>query len=215
MPLVIPDLFPSAETQGLLRELQQIELQDGKSTAGKYARDVKYNQQPNPQQTQELIQRVGRKILEHPTFQSRVLPKALQNLMVNCYSAGMEYGWHVDDVLMSDMRCDLSFTLFLSEGYDGGELIVEDANEHRSYKFPPGTLLVYRSGLQHRVAPVRAGVRWAVVGWIQSWIRRHDQREILADLDTLRQQIFENSGKTETFDLATKSFHNLLRLWAE
>ena len=41
------------------------------------------------------------------------------------------------------------------------------------------------------------------------------QRELLFDLDTARRQLFAREGKSTEFDLISKSFANLLRMWVE
>ena len=41
------------------------------------------------------------------------------------------------------------------------------------------------------------------------------QRELLFDLDTARRQLFARAGKSPEFDLISKSFANLLRMWAD
>lgn len=67
----------------------------------------------------------------------------------------------------------------------------------------------------HRVDPVTRGERLAVVGWVQSHIRRADQRELLFDLETARRTLFARDGQSREFDLLSKSCANLLRLWAD
>ena len=53
------------------------------------------------------------------------------------------------------------------------------------------------------------------VAWIQSLVRNGEQREILYDLDRARRTVFEARGKTEVFDLLSKSYSNLQRMWAD
>ena len=57
--------------------------------------------------------------------------------------------------------------------------------------------------------------RGGAFGWARSFIRDPAQRELLLDLDTARQRIFQKDGKTAEFDLLSKSSANLLRMWAE
>ncbi|MCB2159270.1 MAG: PKHD-type hydroxylase, partial [Rhodobacteraceae bacterium] len=66
----------------------------------------------------------------------------------------------------------------------------------------------------HRVEPVRSGTRLCAVGWVQSWIRSPDQREVLFDLDRTIAALFETGGKTEMFDTLCKTRSNLIRMWA-
>jgi PKHD-type hydroxylase len=46
-------------------------------------------------------------------------------------------------------------------------------------------------------------------------VRDPARRELLFDLDTARRRLFAREGKSAEFDLMSKSFANLLRMWAE
>jgi PKHD-type hydroxylase len=63
----------------------------------------------------------------------------------------------------------------------------------------------------HQVTPVTAGERLACVGWLQSAIRRADQRELLFDLARVRAVLPEGDARL----LLDKSMGGLLRQWAE
>src|SRR6516164_6333251 len=76
-------------------------------------------------------------------------------------------------------------------------------------------LIAYSATSLHRVTAVTRGARLAAVGWARSFIRDPAQRELLFDLDTARRQIFAREGKSTEFDLISKSFANLLRMWVE
>jgi PKHD-type hydroxylase len=129
----------------------------------------------------------------------------------------MQYGSHVDDALMGGMRTDISFTLFLSDptSYDGGELIIDSASGEETFKLEAGALVAYPATSLHRVGAVTRGTRLAAIGWARSFVRDPAQRELLFDLDTVRRQLFAREGKSAAFDLISKSFANLLRMWAE
>jgi PKHD-type hydroxylase len=129
----------------------------------------------------------------------------------------MEYGSHVDDAIMQGMRTDVSFTLFLSDpdSYDGGALIIQTPAGEDAVKLPAGSLVAYPSTTLHRVEPLSRGTRLAAVGWARSYVRDAAQRELLFELNTVRQSLFKQSGKTPDFDLLSKTSTNLLRMWAE
>jgi PKHD-type hydroxylase len=65
------------------------------------------------------------------------------------------------------------------------------------------------------VAGVTRGARLAAVGWARSFIRDAARRELLFDLDSARRQLFAREGKSAEFDLISKSFANLMRMWVE
>jgi PKHD-type hydroxylase len=74
---------------------------------------------------------------------------------------------------------------------------------------------VYPSTLLHRVEPVTQGERLVAVGWIQSRVRDAEQRELLFELDTARRALFRQEGKSDVFDLISRSYTNLMRRWGE
>lgn len=195
---------------------------DGRTTAGRYAREVKQNQQlAQSKMADEVKGAIAQALQQHPLIQMAARPKRMRPVMISRYQPGMTYGSHVDNALMgsgsSMMRTDLSLTLFLSNpsSYVGGELVIETHQGEQSFKLDAGSAIVYPSSTLHRVEPVTSGIRLAAVTWIQSYIRDPNQREILFDLDTVRQALFDQQGKTGEFDLLTKSLSNLLRLWSE
>ncbi len=222
MMLVLPDVLMVDELAAIEAELALAEFADGKLTAGWHAQSVKQNLQlmmTNPVGS-ALQMIIDTALKRHRLFQSAVRPKVLQPALFNRYDAGMSYGYHTDNALMSYgsdwLRADISITIFISspEEYVGGELVIETSLGEESFKLAAGSAIVYPSGTLHRVAEVTQGVRLAAVTWIQSWVRDPAQREILFDLDTARQAMFAQSGKTVEFDLISKSLSNLLRQWA-
>jgi PKHD-type hydroxylase len=114
----------------------------------------------------------------------------------------------------ANVRTDISFTLFLSDpdSYQGGALTLSTAAGDFTAKPEAGTLVLYPSGAIHQVEPVTEGSRLACVGWIESRIRRADQRELLVDLEAVRASF---SPKAEQRLALDKSISNLIRMWAD
>ena len=160
---------------------------------------------------------IERKLAANALFQMAARPARLTPILFARYEPGMTYGAHVDDPLMHGTRTDLSWTLWLDDpdSYEGGELVIESAAGETPVKGPAGSIHLYPSTTLHRVDPVRSGTRRVAVGWVQSRVRQAERREILFDLDTARRGLFEREGKTREFDLLSKSFANLLRMWAD
>lgn len=218
MLLAIQGLISPVEARVLREAAGDLAFGDGKATAGKFAREVKANDQALPSPERDaVLGRVERALRENALFRSAARPKALTPLILSRYRQGQTYGLHVDDAVMGGLRTDLSFTLFLCdpETYDGGALVIEEALEARTIKLMAGDMILYPSTTLHRVEPVTRGERLAVVGWVQSQLRRADQREILFDLDQAVEAVFAAEGKSPQFDRLAKTRANLLRLWAE
>ena len=91
------------------------------------------------------------------------------------YGIGGKYDWHVDQHphphKLDGLIRKVSFTLFLNDGYEGGELDLEVGSprlENRCATFKdraPGTMVFFLGDVWHRVRPVTSGVREALVGW--------------------------------------------------
>jgi PKHD-type hydroxylase len=217
MFLAIDAVLTPAETTALRRAAETLTFADGRTTAGRIARQTKANDQAVACPELEAIQaKVTEALMAHPVFAAAARPKAMTRLILSRYREGQTYGMHVDDALMQGIRTDLSFTLFLSEpeSYDGGALVVADTAEERAFRLAPGSLILYPSTTLHRVDPVTRGTRLAIVGWVQSWIRDAGQREILFDLDRAIADVLGREGKSALLDTLTKTRSNLLRMWA-
>lgn len=221
MILCIAEVLTDKELAAIRRHLAKGDFVDGRETAGWHARLVKHNQQlasgPGNSAAGEILRGA---LLRHEVFRAGVQPHRLRPPLFSRSGVGQGYGAHVDDALMGDaprLRTDVSVTVFLSapEDYEGGELVIDTPGGELGYKLAAGSALIYPATSLHRVEPVTAGRREVAVTWVQSLVRAAEQREILFDLDRARRAIFEADGKTPAFDAVTKSYANLLRLWAE
>jgi PKHD-type hydroxylase len=198
----------SAETQN---------FNAGKDTAGWYARDVKHNDQSKGPAALAAMEHVKSVLLSHGVFVSAARPKTFVKTLVSRYRPGMHYGTHVDDALMGGVRTDMSFTLFLSEpaGYDGGELVVESHDGDTTVKLDAGSLVLYPTTSLHRVNEVTRGERLAVVGWVRSFIRSAEQREILFDLDQIISTLAQQNTERALMNPVMKVRNTLTRMWVE
>jgi PKHD-type hydroxylase len=219
MQIVIGNVLSTDELATVVGALERAEFVDGRATAGFAARLVKHNRQArgSDRALETLRKLIAERILANELFQLAVRPKALSALLLSRYEPGMHYGPHVDDALIDGMRADVAFTLFLSEPtrYDGGELTIDSASGEEAVKLPAGSLLAYPATTLHRVADVTRGQRLAAVGWARSYVRDPARRELLFELDTARRQLFAREGNSREFELISKSFANLMRMWVE
>jgi PKHD-type hydroxylase len=217
--LLIADVLTAEEIDRVRKGLSETAFADGKRTAGGAARAVKANRQArgDDDKVQALARFVRQGLERSAAFSIYARPAKWSAILFNRYGPGERYGLHMDDAMMGEgegqLRTDLSFTLFLSdpETYEGGELVLEGNDGERSLKAEAGTLALYSTGVLHRVEPVTSGERMAAVGWVQSLVRRADQREILFDLSRIRDAV----EGAEPQLLMDRSIGNLMRLWAE
>jgi PKHD-type hydroxylase len=97
------------------------------------------------------------------------------------YGIGNKYDWHVDQHphphKLEGLIRKVSFTLFLNDGYEGGELDLEVGSPRLENKYglgnryatfknrKPGSMVFFLGDVWHRVRPVTSGIREALVGW--------------------------------------------------
>jgi PKHD-type hydroxylase len=218
MFIVLGGVLDPHEAAAAREAAERLPFEDGRKTAGRYAREVKRNEQAAASPARDaLLEKVRRALNGNEVFRAAARPRRFARTMVSRYRPGMEYGFHVDDPIIEGSRTDLSFTLYLSDpdSYDGGGLVVDDAIEERVIRLDPGDAVLYPTSALHRVEPVTRGERVAVVGWVTSWVRDAARREVLFDLDEAARASFAAHGKTPAFDRLCKAKSNLYRMWAD
>ncbi len=223
MILTIGDVLDQAGLEQAHQMIAQVGWRDGAQTAGLVASRVKRNKQA------DLTGDPGAKLHDflfdaiktNEVMQSAARPHKWSRVVVSSTKESGGYGMHIDNAIVGGgqnwMRTDMSFTLFLSdpESYEGGELVVDQAGSTQSFKLKAGDLLLYPSTTLHQVADVLSGERLVCIGWIQSRIRELQQREVLFDLQNLREEL-DPKLPAQSAELLTldKSIANLLRMWA-
>ncbi len=222
MVVTIPDLLTPIQLEALCSVLRQGEFVDGKLSAGNDARHRKKNLEldADSERYAALNNVVMTALVQHPDYLQTAMPAKVSAPIYARYLAGMEYGGHIDDPIMgapgARYRSDLSISIFLNppEEYEGGELCIETPAGSQAYKLAAGSALLYPSTCYHSVTPVSSGERLVAVTWVQSHIRRADQREILLQLDQARAELAgdSNAGSYHKLNLC---YANLFRMWAD
>ena len=93
---------------------------------------------------------------------------ATQALQVVRYPVGGRYNWHVDlseAIPYHTRKLSLTVQLSRSDSYEGGGLELYFGAAPLTASRQQGTATLFPSYALHRVAPVTAGERWALVTW--------------------------------------------------
>ena len=84
-----------------------------------------------------------------------------------------------------------------------------------SVKLEAGSLFLYPACMLHSVSAVTRGTRLAIIFWVQSMIRDHEQRSVVSNLDQVVGSIAERMpGSTELRELSGV-VNSLTRMWGE
>ena len=225
MLIHIPGVFTSHEVSRIREALEQADWADGKITAGHQSAKAKHNLQLP--EGHPLAKEIGAALLErlwtHPVFMSAALPNKVFPPLLNCYTGGGSFDFHIDNAVRQArgnperVRTDLSTTIFFSnpEDYDGGELVIQDTFGTREVKLPAGDLVLYPGTSLHKVNPVPRGARYASFFWTQSLVREDSQRALLFEMDTAIQRLSQDVPDHPALVQLTGTYHNLLRRWVD
>ncbi len=210
-------LLEEKKIKNILREITQEKSSwlDGKKTAGKLASEVKNNLQLDKESdlSIENTNLVIKAITSDLLIKSFALPRKVHGVMFTQTNAGQGYGLHIDNAYMRSGRTDLSFTLFLNEpcDYEGGELVIQTMHSIEKIKLPQGHVVLYPSTSLHSVEKVQSGKRLACVGWIESYIKNSEDRNLLFGLDAGSKGLLAKHGRSPELDLVFQAYGNLLR----
>lgn len=222
MLVKIPDLLSPIQLEAVCSVLRQGRFVDGKLSAGKNARLNKNNQElaAGEDDYTALNNVVMTELVRHPTYLQSAMPAKICAPIYARYTTGMAYGGHIDDPIMGPAdaryRSDISISIFLNgpEEYAGGELCIETPQGGAEIKLPAGHVILYPSTSYHSVNEVISGERLVAVCWVQSYIRRGDQREILVQLDQAREALADEANGL-AYQQLNLGYANLFRMWAE
>jgi PKHD-type hydroxylase len=226
MMLHVPGVLTPAQVAEVRALIDPAPWEDGNATSGPQSALAKQNLQlPAVSDAARAAGGLVREaVAKNPLFMSAALPHTIYPPLFNRYGQGHGFGDHVDNAMRFQrdqgvrLRTDLSATLFLCEpdGYDGGELTVEDAYGVHQVKLPAGDLILYPAASLHRVEAVTRGERFASFFWVQSLVRDDARRALLFDMDLAVQRLAEQAGQADPAIVAlTGAYQNLLRMWAE
>lgn len=223
MLLRIPSVLDRNELDTARRMLAGAPFVDGKLSAGQAAKRVKHNLEADRRvrEVQQLDNLVMGNLVRHPVYRSGALALRVAAPYYARYVPGMHYGDHVDDPIMGTegqlYRSDVSITVFLNDpsDYDGGELVINTPFGEQRVKLPAGDAVMYPSSSLHRVAEVTRGERLVAVTWLQSLVRDPARRELLHELNAVRERLLASEPESEDAKLVNKTYVNLVRMWGD
>jgi PKHD-type hydroxylase len=223
MLLQLKGVLDAAHLDLVRQTLARASFVDGRLSAGENAQGVKRNEELSPQDQEAIYlgKIVMGNVYQHAQFRSAALPLRVSTPFFARYVPGMRYGAHIDDPVMGGgqqrYRSDLALTVFLNDPdhYQGGELTIRTTFGEQRVKLPAGDAVLYPASSLHEVAEVTRGERLVAVAWIQSMIRDATRRDLLYQLDQVRERLRSHAPGSEDATGIDHVYVNLVRLWAE
>jgi PKHD-type hydroxylase len=186
---------------------------NGKDSADGAAKLIKENKQITADdKIFDEIKLYLSKVHNEPAIKSYTYLKELIDPRVSLYEVNDHYDWHIDVALLGNKRTDLSYTIFLSDKdeYEGGELVFKIGNQIFTVKGASGQIVIYPSGLLHKVNQIKSGKRLVLIGWINSHIKIEEYRERLFQLAFEKSRLEKLLGNDEIKAL-TQIYESLIR----
>ena len=223
MLLHLKNVLAPDQLQGAREMLAKLKFVDGKASAGMAASRVKNNQEANRQAQEigDLDNLVVGSLVRHPVYRAGALALKVATPFYARYVPGMHYGDHEDDPVMGGedglYRTDIAITIFLNDpkAYDGGELTINTAFGEQKIKLPAGDAVMYPASSRHRVSEVTRGERLVAVTWVQSLVRDPARRELLYELNQVRERMLKATPEAEDTAHINAVYVNLVRMWSE
>jgi PKHD-type hydroxylase len=223
MLLSLKNVLTRDQLLGAREMLARATFRDGKLSAGMVAARVKQNVEVDrsAKEIAQIDNLVMSALVRHPDYRAGALPLKVAAPFYARYQPGMHYGDHVDDPVMGMdgalYRTDVSITIFLNapDEYDGGELVIRSNFGDQRVKLPAGDAVMYPSSSLHQVAEVTRGERLVAVTWVQSLVRDPAQRELLYELNRVRERLLASSPESEDAVTVNRAYVNLVRMWGD
>ena len=125
------------------------------------------------------------KIYNNPFVDSVINPTKVSVNFYNQYKEGGHYDKHIDsfkaEPKVNNTYFDYGFSICLSDDYEGGEFVVDNEIGQIPYKLKAGQVIFFPIIYAHTVAPIKKGIRKAIIGWMSSNVT-YEQTYILRNI---------------------------------
>jgi PKHD-type hydroxylase len=194
-------LLEEGQAREIADDIRHLEWEQGKASTQKATGTTKYNLELR---TSPHLQTIRDALKEHALYSEHFISN-IWPPKFNWYRDDGEYRIHSDAAFMDRVRTDLACTTFLTDDYDGGELVIGG----QSIKGKPGICVVYECWKPHWVNPVTRGDRISAITWMQSHVTDEWKRELLNILHSVAME----AGNQEHFAKLGAVHEKLFKDW--
>ena len=117
-----------------------------------------------------LLEKMSKLLNQHIFVKGFDLDFAKSQFQFTEYHPGGHFVWHKDvsgkKITDYDRYCSL--VIQLNNEYEDGDLQIKDEkNETLTIEKGTGNLILFLSNIEHRVVPVKSGIRYTLVNWVK------------------------------------------------
>jgi PKHD-type hydroxylase len=117
-----------------------------------------------------LLEKMSKLLNQHIFVKGFDLDFSKSEFQFTEYHPGGHFEWHKDVVKNKITNYDryCSLVIQLNDEYDGGNLQIKDnKTETLTIEKGAGNLILFLSNIEHRVTPVKSGIRYTLVNWVK------------------------------------------------
>lgn len=128
-----------------------------------------------------LLEKISKLLDQHISVKGFDLDYERSDFQFTEYNTGGYFDWHRDvygdKITNYDRYCSL--VIQLNDEYENGDLqIKESSDEIITVERGAGNLILFLSGIEHRVTSVRSGTRYTLVNWVRL-VEKKDYKKTL------------------------------------
>lgn len=170
---VVERAFSPDECDALVNLFTRLDAADGGLVAGQFNENIRHSALvwvPEDEDLAWVHQRMTRLVADANRDVFRfALDGFEEQLQLAAYGPGHFYDWHVDrgrGATASRRKLTVAVQLTDPAAYTGGELELNADGHPFNAPNTRGTAVAFAANTLHRVAPVIAGLRHSLVGWV-------------------------------------------------
>ena len=116
-----------------------------------------------------LLEKMSKLLNQHIFVKGFDLDFKKSKFQFTQYYPGGHFDWHKDiGNKITDYNRYCSLVIQLNDEYDEGNLQIKDnQNETLTIEKGTGNLILFLSNVEHRVVPIKSGIRYTLVNWVK------------------------------------------------
>ena len=97
--------------------------------------------------------------------ESDVIYNKVRVYRFNEYNVNEYINYHGDYDAMHNEGAIITIGLFLNDDYTGGDFCYKEDNQEHKVEQKTGTVIIFKSDVDHMITPVTSGVRYSINAW--------------------------------------------------